>query len=110
MSVDHTALDVAKLSPAVQKALAPGPARLMAARGMAPLPRPGDLLTVLYQLGIDTDTSIATAARGTADGLPEKVLAGGLADTTLDPRVLDWIAPKVAARPALHDVLVGNSA
>jgi hypothetical protein len=110
MGVDHTALDVARLAPAVQKALAPGPMRLMAARGMAPLPRPGDLLTVLYQLSIDADATIATAARGTAAGLPENLLAGALVDTGLDPRVLDWIAPHVAERAALHDALVGNPA
>jgi hypothetical protein len=68
------------------------------------------VLTVLYQLSIDADAAIATAAKGTAEGLPEKVLAGALADATLDPRVLDWISPRVAARPVLHDVLVGNHA
>ena len=49
--MEHTALDPTTLSPAAQKALAPGGGRLMAARGLVPLPRPAELLSVLYQLG-----------------------------------------------------------
>jgi len=109
-SLDHTPLDLTRLSPAVQKALGPGPARMMAARGLVPMPRPGELLTVLYQLAHDGDAGLAAAAKATADGLPEKVLAGGLADTGLDPRVLDWVAAKVADRAALHDLVVANPA
>jgi hypothetical protein len=110
MGLAHTLLDVSRLSPAAQKALAPGPSRLMAARGLVALQRPGDLLTVLYQLAVDSDPTLAAAAKGTAGGLPDKVLAGALVDTSLDARVLDWVAPGVAQRPALQDAIIGNPA
>jgi len=89
--IERTPLDVARLSSAAQKALGAGPARMMAARGLVPLP-PADQLSVLYQLAIDKDQTIAIAARATATGLPEKLLAGALADPKLDPRVLDLFA------------------
>ncbi len=104
--MQHTPLDPGRLSPAAQKALAPGPTRMMAARGLVPLARAGELLSVLYQLAQDADATIAIAARATADGLPEKVLLGALADADVDPRVLDWIAPRCARVAALHDALV----
>jgi hypothetical protein len=110
IGLDHTPLDIARLSPPVQKALAAGPTRMMAARGLVPLQRPGDLLTVLYQLAIDGDAAIAGAARATAAGLPEKVLAGALVDAGLDPRVLDWIAPGLAHKPALQEAVIANPA
>lgn len=100
MALAHTPLDPAALGPEAQRALAPGPARMMAARGLAPLPRPGDLLTVLYQLGIDPDPAIRDAAQRTARELPERVLAGGLEDHGLDPRVIDRFALEVLDRPA----------
>jgi len=80
MSLAHSPLPseaLARLSPAAQKALAPGPGRMMAARGLLPLPRPAELATVLYQLAM-SDPAMAAAASATADGMPEKVLAGAL--------------------------------
>jgi hypothetical protein len=106
MSLAHTPLDPSRLSPAAQKALAPGPTRMMAARGVLPLPRAGELAAVLYQLALDPETAIAAAARATAEALPDKIVAGVLADTEADPRVLDWLAPRCAANPVLHDALV----
>src|SRR5512139_462917 len=106
--IAHTPLDPAKLTPAAQKALGPGPARMMAARGMAPLP-PADQLAVLYQLSIDGDQNLANAARATAQGLPDKLLGGALGDAKLDPRVLDLFAQVVGDKPAAFDALVGNA-
>ena len=106
MRLDHTPLDPSRLSPAAQKALAPGPTRMMAARGMLPLPRAGELASVLYQLSLDADAAIAQAARATGEGLPDKLVAGALGDAEVDPRVLDWLAPRCAASPALHDALI----
>ena len=40
---------------------APAPAKLMAARGMMPMPRPGDLVTVLYMLAHDATPALASA-------------------------------------------------
>ena len=109
MTIQHTPLETAKLSPAAQRALGPGPGRMMASRGMLPLP-PADQLAVLYQLSIDSDTTLADAARNTAAGLPEKLLAGSLADPSLDPRVLDLFALLHVEKPAVFDALVQNPA
>lgn len=108
MSADlATPLDPATLSAAAQRALGPGPGRMMASKGMLPLP-PGDQVAVLYQLSLDADASISGAARATANGLPEKLLVGTLADTKLDPRVLHFFAGMFAERPAVFDVIVLN--
>jgi len=109
MALEHTALDVSRLSDAAQKALAPGPARMMAARGMAPLP-PGEMAAVLYQLARDAAAAVADAARRSAAELPDKVLHGVLVDTALDPRVLDWLAPQVQDRPELIELVILNPA
>jgi hypothetical protein len=104
---EHTPLDVTRLSPAAQRALGAGPGRMMASRGLVPLP-PADQLAVLYQIAIDTDQNLATAARTTAMGLPDKLIAGALADPATDPRVLDLFAQLVGDNPAAFESLVGN--
>ncbi|MBA3392047.1 MAG: hypothetical protein H0T89_05350 [Deltaproteobacteria bacterium] len=109
MTIDHTPLDVAQLSPGAQRALGAGPSKLMAARGIMPLP-PADQVAVLYQLSIDGDASLAQAARATATGMPEKLLGGTLVDPALDPRVLDFFASLHAEKPALFDAIVMNPA
>jgi hypothetical protein len=104
-----TPLDPSTLSPAAQKALGPGPGRMMAARGMLPL-SPADQLAVLYQLSLDGEAAVASAARATATALPERLLLGTLADPALDPRVLEMFATLVVAKPALVGVLLLNPA
>ncbi len=105
-ALSHTPLDPTRLSPTAQKALAPGATRMMAARGLVPLPKPAELLSVLYQLSIEIDATLAMAAQASAEGLPEKIVAGALGDPELDPRVHDWIAPRCVASPALCDALI----
>lgn len=107
--MDHSPLDPTKLSPAAQKALGAGPARMMAARGMVPLP-PADQISVLYQLSLDADPSLASAAKATALGLPDKMLAGALADAKLDPRVIDLFARLVGEKASAFDAIVENAA
>jgi hypothetical protein len=108
-SIQHTPLDPSTLSPGAQKALGPGPARMMAARGMAPLP-PADQMTVLYQLAIDADPGLSAAARATVAGMPDKLIASALGEPRLDPRVLDLFAQLVGDKPGVFDALVGNGA
>lgn len=111
MALAHTPLDPATLSEGVKKALGTaGPARMMAARGMLPLPRPGDLLVVLYSLAQDAEAAVAQAAQKSAAELPEKLLAPGLADATLDPRVLDFFAPRALGKGAAEEALLLNRA
>lgn len=70
---------------------------MMAAKALAPM-GPQDLVTALYQLSLDGDEGIAATARGSADKLPENILAASLGDA-LDPRVLDFFAARVVKRP-----------
>ena len=109
VALQHTPLDPSQLSADARKAVT-GPMKLMAARGLAPLPNPGDLLTVLYQLACDSDAKIGEAARGSVGELPDKILQGGLADANLDPRVLDFYSALVADKPALVELVILNSA
>jgi hypothetical protein len=109
MSLAHTPLDPATLSEGARRALAGGaPQKMMAARGLVALPRPGDLLTVLYVLGQDADPAVAAAAQKSAADLPEKLLAPGLADSTVDPRVLDQFAARALGKPAAVEALLLN--
>lgn len=107
--IQHSPLDAQKLSTAAQRALGPGPGRMMAARGIMPLSS-GDQVAVLYQLAIDADAGLAQAARVTAAGLPEKLLAGTLADPAVDPRVLDFFAGFAAEKAAVFEAIVLNPA
>ncbi len=107
--MSNPSLDVGRLSPAAQRALGPGPSKLMAARGMMPLP-PSDQVAVLYQLGLDPDPKISQAALATAKGLPEKLLAGTLVDPSVDPRVLDHFGVLAIDKPSVFDAVVLNPA
>jgi hypothetical protein len=109
VALQHTPLDPSQLSADAQKATS-GAMKLMAARGLAPLPNPGDLLTVLYQLACDSDAKIGEAARKSVGELPDKILQGGLADASLDPRVLDYFATLVADKAALVELVILNGA
>ena len=104
---EQVLLDPRTLSPAAQRALGPGPGKLMAARGIVPLP-PLDQLAVLYQLAFDADANIANAARETASKLPDKLLAGTLADPGNDPRVLDWYGTMMVDKPSVFDAVALN--
>jgi hypothetical protein len=105
----HTPLAAQTLSEPAKKALgAAGPMKLMAARGLAPLPRASDIANVIYSLSLDAEASVASAAQKTAGELPEKVLIGALADATLDPRVLDFFALRVLGKPQLVEALLLN--
>jgi hypothetical protein len=108
MSTSYTPLDPTQLSPAAQRALGAGPGKMMAARGIMPLP-PADQLAVLYQLSLDTDHAIAQSARDTAAKLPEKLLAGTLGDPSMDPRVLDYFGVMSISKASVFDAVVLNT-
>ena len=105
--IDHGPLDAAALSPAAQKALGAPATRMMAAKGLVPLPRPADRASVLYQIAV-TDPAQLAAASATAAGLPVGILTGAIGDATIDPRVIDWLAarPGLVEREALFDAFV----
>lgn len=90
----------------VQKALnAPPALRMMAARGMAPLP-PAVLVAVLYLTQFDADAALATAAKATFDKLPGPVLEGALKAPDLHPAVLDLLAQSRADDRAIAERVV----
>jgi hypothetical protein len=106
--LEHSPLDPGALPDAVRRVLSgPAPMRLMAAKGLAPL-KPAELAIVLYHLGIGADLALHTAADKSVAELPEKVMAAALAEPTLDPRVLDYFAPRIASKPALVEVVLLN--
>lgn len=108
MSLEHTRLDESVMSANVVKVVT-GPMKLMAARGMAPIPNPGDLITALYQLSLDGEAPIREAASKSAKELPDNILSGALGDGGVDPRVLDYFARIVLGRDPLVQVLLLNA-
>ncbi|GAB4517356.1 MAG: hypothetical protein Tsb0020_35950 [Haliangiales bacterium] len=110
MALAHTPLDPKSLGPDAQRALASDGARMMAARGLAPISRPRDLLALLYQLAVEGDQAVRDAAKKTASELPDALLVGAVEDPALDPRVLDHIAPRLADKPGLMQRLILNPA
>src|SRR3954470_5592336 len=69
---------------------APGPARMMAARGMVPV-KGADQVMLLLQLSADPDEALAKSARGSLDAMPPNVLLpmveGALPESFLDRMV-----------------------
>lgn len=55
----------------------PAPARMMAARGLVPLP-PRELVIVLAGLALDNDAALAEAARASLVKLPDKIYAAAM--------------------------------
>jgi hypothetical protein len=108
MALERSPLAPGELSAAAQKAVAAGPTKMMAARGLMPLP-PADQAAVLYQLALDGEAAVASAARATATGLPEKLLAGVVAGRH-DPRVLDFFAMLHLDKPVVVEAVVLNNA
>lgn len=108
MALERAPLAAEELSVAAQKAVAGGPTKMMAARGLMPL-TPADQAAVLYQLALDGDATIASAARATAAGLPEKILVGVVA-ARYDARVLDFFAMLHLDKPAVLEASILNGA
>jgi hypothetical protein len=109
MALELTALET--LPPSLERAVgakAPAPMKMMAARGMAPLP-PADMATALYQLSFSDDEAIKSAAFKSAAELPERILGAAL-DAPLDGRVLDFYARRVFQKPPLLQKLLLNKA
>ncbi|HWP07560.1 MAG TPA: hypothetical protein VNN72_17540 [Polyangiaceae bacterium] len=98
-------IDLALLPVPAQKALAaeaPVPLRTMAARGVLPGLKPGDIVTVVAVLAGSSDAAIATTARTTLEKLPPPMLAGALA-ADLPGSVIERL---VEARPREPSVVL----
>jgi hypothetical protein len=84
----------------------PMPPRVMAAKGLAPLP-PKDMVPVLCGLSLDADAALAAAASATLQRLPDKILQPAL-DTDLPPPVLGVLATALVGREDLLEKVVTN--
>jgi hypothetical protein len=99
-------IDLSLLPVPAQKALAPDapvPLRTMAARGVLPGLKPGDIVTVVGLLAGDLDPTISETARTTLTKLPAPVLAGALT-ADLPGIVTERLAE---AHPRNPDVVLG---
>lgn len=108
MAFDHAPLTEAQLGPMVTKmvgAAAPPQMRRMVAGGMAPLP-PRDLVIGLYQLWVLNEDPFAEQAARTAEALPRPIFDGAVADASLLPGIIDFLARKVIRKAELLDQLV----
>lgn len=81
----------------------------MAARGALPLSGK-DLVTALFFLRHGADPEIKTQALATLKGLPATVLAPVMQDTSLHPRLLDFVAKLRLGDVAVMEPLLTNPA
>lgn len=100
----------ASLPPAVVRILgSPQSAKLMAAKGIAPL-RPAELAIAVYQLSFDPDATVKATAEAAPSTLPDKVLVPALGEQ-LPPVVLHFFAEKLApSRAEPHARILYNRA
>jgi hypothetical protein len=86
---------------------APAPLRMMAAKGLAPLP-PKDLAHVVYLLTGDAEPIIADAAQKTFAAFPERILQAVLADPKTASDVLDLFAENHADNARWMEIILLN--
>jgi len=109
ISSDYPPLEPSALGEEALRALASAPAKMMAARGAAPIANPVDLLSLLYQLSVLPDASLQPLAQETAAGLPPNVIKAGISSPNIDPRVLDYFISYAQCRSDLFEVAILNS-
>jgi len=85
------------------------PAKVMAARGMAPL-RPAELVIAVYQLSFDRDATVKAAAQAAPAALPDKIVLGPLGEP-MPPAVLHFFAERLPAnrRKAFETILLNHA-
>jgi hypothetical protein len=101
-------IDLLALAPAAQKVLSkqlPGPALLMAAKGIVPGLKPADLITVVSVLSQDDDPQLASAARGTLANLPPAIVQGALSSPLQEP-VIACLALQLGDQPNVVEQLL----
>jgi hypothetical protein len=100
------------LSPAARKAADPAtpvPARMMAARGLAPMP-PRDLVSAQFVLTFDSDAKVQEAAKKSLANLDPRIANAVLGDTAVNGHVLGYLAVALASRDAdVEKILLNTS-
>jgi len=102
------AIDVATLPGAAAKILspeAPPPLRMMAAKGVIPGLKPGDIVTVIALLTEHADSAVADTARTTLSKLPPPILTGAL-QADLPAPVIALLAPNYATSAEVVEQLL----
>ncbi len=87
---------------------APGPAKMMAARGMVPA-KGADLVTLLTQLAFDDDQAVCDAASKSLADLPDNVIVPACAGA-MPPEILNHLAEVFAGHAQVQSALVLNGA
>lgn len=96
----HHPVDLSQLPEGARKVLSgPAPLKMMAARGLAPLP-PVAMMCALYGLAWSDDAGLRDAAAKTLVGLPEAVVGAAMASPELPAAVLDDFASRAAENHA----------
>ena len=100
----HSDIELQSLPAPIQRVLAkeaPGPVKLMAARGVIPGAKPGDIVTVVSVLAGSEDPKLAEVARATLSKLPPPILQGALAADLPGSVILEL----ARAYPNQHEVV-----
>ena len=87
---------------------APGPARMMAARGMVPI-KGHEQVMLLCQLSADPDEALAKQAAESLEKLPENVLLAAC-EADMPASFLDSLAERFATRDDVLERVVANAA
>lgn len=102
-------VDLTQLPEGARKVLAgPAPLKMMAARGMAPLP-PVAMMCALYGLAWSDDAGLRDAATKTLLGLPEAVVGAALAAPDFPAAVLDDFAARAVGNRAYVERVVRHA-
>ena len=102
-------IDVASLSAQVQRTVSPtAPEKLqeVAARGVLPGLKPGEILTALVLLAASERTTVRETAQSTLAALPDQLLTGALG-SELPAAVVDVLARLYAERVDIVEKLLG---
>lgn len=103
-------IDSSVLSPAARRVLdpaAPAPLRAMAAKGILPGLKPGEVATVLVALAEAQDAELAAMAAQTLANLPPPLLQGALG-AELEPAVVDALTKRYVSHPDVMARLLGQ--
>ena len=112
MTSNECPIPLQQLPAAVQKNVgpgAPGPLKLMAARGLAPM-TPRDLVTAQFVLTFEAEERIAKLAAKSLADMDPRIANAVLSDTQMPPVVLGYLARTLATQDANAEKLLLNPA
>jgi hypothetical protein len=87
---------------------APAPLRMMAAKGLVPLPPP-DMASVLFMLTFDAEANVRETATKTAGGLPDRIASSAFRDEEVQGPVLAWYLSLFGQHDAYAEMLILNA-